>query len=175
MTMNESWGYNPSDPDYKSPTRLIHTLCEVAGKGGNFLLNVSPRGDGTLPSEQVERLEAVGAWMRRHGEAIHGTTPGLEPWQFYGPSTRKGDRIFVHLLWKPYGEVTVRGLPIKRIERVTALGTGRELAFTTRTGILESFTPDPDGELRIEVPDDVLDDHATVLAVDVRAGDSAPE
>ena len=168
MTMNESWGYNPTDPDYKSATQLIHTLCEVAGKGGNFLLNVSPRGDGTLPPEQIERIEAVGAWMQRHGEAIHGTQPGLEPWQFYGPSTRNGDRIYLHLLSKPYGEVTVRGVKVKRIERVTALADGRELAFTTRTGIIESFAPDPDGELRIEVPDDVPDEHATVIAVDVR-------
>ena len=61
MTMNESWGWNPADTDYKSPRSLVHTLCEVVGRGGNLLLNVSPMGDGSLPPEQVERLEHVGA------------------------------------------------------------------------------------------------------------------
>src|SRR5581483_6524626 len=90
MTMNASWGFVPSDDQYKSSRELVHTLCETAGKKGNLLLNVSPRADGSLPPEQVSRLQDVGAWMSKYGEAIYGTEPGLEPWQFYGPSTRKG-------------------------------------------------------------------------------------
>ncbi|HXQ23192.1 MAG TPA: alpha-L-fucosidase [Candidatus Acidoferrales bacterium] len=66
MTMNESWGYSPSDTHYKSPRQLIHALCEVRGKGGNLLLNVSPMADGTLPPEQLERLEVIAAWMAAH-------------------------------------------------------------------------------------------------------------
>src|SRR5262249_38095182 len=88
MTMNASWGYVPDDDRYKSSTEIVHTICEIAGKNGNLLLNVSPRADGSLPPEQVSRLEAVGEWMSRNGSAIRGTTAGLEPWQFYGPSTR---------------------------------------------------------------------------------------
>jgi alpha-L-fucosidase len=167
MTMNESWGYNPGDTQYKPARRLVHALCEVAGRGGNLLLNVSPRGDGTLPPEQVERLQAIGRWLAANGESITGTTPGLEPWQCYGPSTRRGDRVYVHLLMRPYDHVTVRGMPIRRVRSVRALATGTDLAFTTRTGIIESLIDDPRGELTIEVPVEVVDDDATVLAIDL--------
>jgi alpha-L-fucosidase len=169
MTMNESWSYNPDDHDYKSPRSLVHTLCEVTGRGGNLLLNVSPRGDGSLPPEQVERLEHVGAWVRRNGEAVLGTEAGLASWQHYGPSTKHGARTYVHLLAKPYESVTVRGVKVKQVERVTELASGRELAFTRRTGIIEGFGPDPEGEITITVPSDVLDDDATVLAIDFRS------
>ena len=95
MTMNESWGYSPADTQYKSARQLIHTLCEVAGQGGNLLLNVSPMGDGGLPPEQLERLErdrgVDGAQRREHRR--HDA--GLEPWQFYGPSTRRGEHAYV--------------------------------------------------------------------------------
>ena len=69
---------------------LVHALCEVASRGGNLLLNVSPMADGALPAEQIARLDALAGWMSRHGDSIHDSQPGLEPWQFYGPSTRKG-------------------------------------------------------------------------------------
>jgi alpha-L-fucosidase len=167
MTMNESWGYNPTDTDYKPARALIHTLCEVAGRGGNLLLNVSPRGDGSLPPEQLERLAAIGAWMRVNRESVSGVEAGLEPWQFYGPSTRRGDRVYLHLLMQPYDSVAVRGVPVRRVERVRALTTGTELRFTARTGIIESLMDDPTGELTIDVPRDVIDEHATVLAIDI--------
>ena len=139
MTMNDSWGYVPRDGRYKSVRDLVDTLCEVAGRGGNLLLNVSPSADGALPPEQVERLEAIAAWMDRNGEAIHGTTPGLEPWQWYGPSTRKGDLIFCHLLQRPYETVTVRGLPIRHVQGVRAVGTG--LRSPTRRALLDHRSP----------------------------------
>jgi alpha-L-fucosidase len=167
MTMNESWGWNPLDTHYKSPTALVHTLVETVGRGGNLLLNVSPRGDGSLPPEQVDRLEALATWMGRHAEAVHGTVPGLEPWQHYGPSTRRGDRLFLFLLGRPYETVTVRGVHVRRVRRAVALGAGVELAFTTRTGIIEGLAPDPEGEVTIEVPADVLDPFATVIALDM--------
>lgn len=167
FTMNDSWGWNPDDANYKSARSIVHALCETAGRGGNLLLNVSPRGDGALPPEQIERLDTIAAWMAAHHEAIHDTTAGLEPWQFYGPSTRRGDRIFVFCLMRPYDTVTVRGLPVKRIERVTVLGTGARLSFGTRTGVLEQLAYDPDGEVTITVPERELDELATVLAIDL--------
>lgn len=169
MTMNESWSYNPADTDYKSPRSLVHTLCEVVGRGGNLLLNVSPMGDGSLPPEQVDRLEHVGRWVERHREAVIGVEAGLEAWQHYGPSTRRGTRTYVHLLSRPYESVTVRGVKVRQIERVTELASGTELAFTTRTGIMEGFLDDPDGEVTITVPESLVDDDATVLAIDFKA------
>jgi alpha-L-fucosidase len=168
MTINETWGYDPDDHAWKSPRRLVHTLCEVAGKGGNLLLNVGPKGDGRLPEEIVARLAEVGRWMARHREAIVGTRPGVEPWQFYGPTTRRGSTLYLHCLMRPYDVVTLRGVAIRRVRGVRALGAGAPLRFETRCPVIDPlFSPDPQGELRIEVPESAIDPLATVLAVDV--------
>lgn len=168
LTINESWGYNPTDQQFKSARQLIHSLCEVAGKGGNLLLNVSPMGNGQLPSEQVERLRAIAEWMSHHAESIIGTEPGLEAWQFYGTSTRREHRFYLHLLMKPYDAITVRGLPIKRIAAVRSLKTNQPLEYTTRCAILDSLhNPDPLGELTIQIPASEVDPNATVLTVDL--------
>jgi alpha-L-fucosidase len=168
MTMNESWGYVPADTAYKSSRRLVHTLAEVVGRGGNLLLNVSPMGNGALPPEQVERLEVVAGWMARHAEAVHDTVPGLEPWQFYGPATARPGRLYLHLLSRPYSSVTLRGVPIRRVTGVRVLATGAELEHHGRASIMDTLVnPDPLGELTIRVPEDVLDPYATVLAVDI--------
>jgi alpha-L-fucosidase len=167
MTMNDSWAYNPSDTAYKSARRLIHTLCEIAGKGGNLLLNVGPTGDGALPPEIAQRLDVIESWMAGHSEAILGTTAGLEPWQFYGPSTRRDDTVYLHLLMRPYEEVTVRGVPVKRVRTARVLSSGHKLEFSTRTGIIEGLGKDPAGELTIAVPEAALHQYATVIAVDI--------
>ena len=167
LTINESWGWNPSDTNWKSPRQLVHTLCEVAGKGGNLLLNVSPMGDGRLPAEITSRLDGVRAWMDNNGESIVGTVPGLEPWQFYGPSTRRGNRVYLHLLMRPYESVTVRGIPVKHVKRVAIPGREGELKFTKRTALIDQMlNPDPLGELTIRIPENAIDELATVIAID---------
>jgi len=170
MTMNDSWGYNPSDTNYKSARELIHTLCEVAGRGGNLLLNVSPMGDGHLPSVQVERLAAIADWMDAYGASVLDTAPGLEPWQFYGPSTRRGNRFYLHLLQRPYDTVTVRGVPIRRVRAIRELRSGAALPFRTRCTVLDQLlNSDPNGELIITVPEELLDPLATVVEVEMAA------
>ncbi|HVM08317.1 MAG TPA: alpha-L-fucosidase [Acidimicrobiales bacterium] len=168
MTMNSTWGYCPADTGYKSARELVHTLCEVAGRGGNLLLNVGPRGDGSLAPEQVERLETVARWMRANAGSIHDTTPGLEPWQVYAPSTRSGDAVYVHLLARPYETATVRGLPIRRVRGVTHVASGRLLEHRTRCSVMDDLLNwDPSGELIVDVPADCIDDLATVLAIEI--------
>ncbi len=167
MTINNSWGYNPSDRALKSPRYLLHALCEVAGKGGNLLLNISPMGDGAIPPEQLERLDVFAEWMARHHESIVGTTAGLEPWQFYGPSTRRGDRVYLHLIMRPYESVSVRGVFVRRVKTVNVLSTGAKLEFTSQVSAVDQmFNKDPLGELIIKVPESVLDPYATVIAID---------
>lgn len=167
LTMNDSWGYNPADTNYKSTHELIHTLCEVAGRGGNLLLNVSPMGDGQLPAEQLARLDALADWMQAYGTSIHDTEPGLAPWQFYGPSTKAGDRVYLHLLQRPYETVTVRGVQIRRVRAVRELRSGTALAYRTRCTVVDQmFNSDPTGELIITVPEALLDRFATVVEVD---------
>jgi alpha-L-fucosidase len=167
LTINESWAHNRDDHDFKSGRNLVHALCEVAGKDGNLLLNVGPMGDGRLAPEILERLAVVEAWMARHADGIVGTEPGLAPWQFYGPSTRRGDRTFLHLLMRPYDAVTVRGVPVRRVRGVRALAGGAELPWTSRVAVPDRlFNPDPLGELRIVVPEAAIDPSATVIAVE---------
>jgi alpha-L-fucosidase len=168
MTMNETWSYAPGDTRYKSARELVHALCEVAGRGGNFLLNVSPMADGALPPEQISRLDALAQWMGAHAAAIHDTHAGLEPWQFYGPSTRAGDKVYLFLLMRPYESVSVRGLPIRRVRSVRVLGGGRALAYRGRATVADMLgNPDPIGELSIRVPEDALDPLATVLELEI--------
>jgi alpha-L-fucosidase len=168
LTMNTSWGYNPADPEYKTARELIHTTCEVAAKGGNLLLNVSPMGNGTLPDEQLDRLEALGQWMAKNGESIVGTTPGLKPWQWYGPSTRRGNTIYLHLLMKPYDAVSVKGISVNKVTSVRELRTCEELPYKKRIPVIDLLTenPAPTGEIIVTVPDHVLDPYATVIAVE---------
>jgi alpha-L-fucosidase len=166
MTMNDSWGYNPTDAHYKSARRLIHTMCEVVGRGGNLLLNISPTGDGTIPKEQAARLDAIGSWFVHNAESIIGTTAGLEPHQFYGPSTRKGDRVYLHLLAKPYDSVSVRDVKINRVRSVRRLGAD-ELRFSKRCAVIDMMgNPDPSGELTIWIDESQTDPNATVVALE---------
>ncbi|MFM7142683.1 MAG: alpha-L-fucosidase [Alphaproteobacteria bacterium] len=169
LTMNETWGWNPDDRAWKSARDLVHALCETASRGGNLLLNVSPRDDGSLPPEQVERLDAIGGWLDAHGESIFDTGPGLEPWQFHGPSTRKGNRVFLHLVMRPYESVVVRGVPIRRVASARELRTGRALEFATRCSVPDRiFNQDPTGEVSIRLPEDAIDPLATVVELVIR-------
>jgi alpha-L-fucosidase len=168
LTMNESWGWNPDDPDWKSPRALVHALCETAGRGGNLLLNVGPMADGSLPPPACERLDAIAGWMAAHGESVHDTVPGLEAWQFYGPSTRRGSTVYLHCLMRPYESVVVRGVPVRRVRDVRALGTGVRLATVERVAAVDRiFNADPTGALEILVPEALVDPLATVVAFDL--------
>lgn len=98
QTMNGSWGYNVKDQNYKSVDELVHLLVGAAGKGANLLLNIGPMPDGELPSQSLERLRGMGEWLSRYGETMYGTAAGDVPTRPWGVTTRKGDRLFVHIL-----------------------------------------------------------------------------
>jgi len=89
MTMNHTWGYKSYDDDWKSTEDLLHKLIDIASKGGNFLLNVGPKPDGTIPQASIDRLAEIGGWMDINSESIYGTaaSPFRRPW--WGRCTRK--------------------------------------------------------------------------------------
>ncbi len=166
LTMNHSWGPVAEDHAYKSVRSLVTILAEVASRGGNLLLNVSPDGQGGLLTPQRERLEGIAGWMERHADAVIGSEPGLEPGQFYGPTTRKGDRTFLFCPMRPQEEVVLRGVRGRRIRAVRALGSGRTLDFELRLSALDRVLgQDPVCDVLIAVPDEACDPLVTVIEV----------
>jgi alpha-L-fucosidase len=74
MTMNGTWGFRKDDNDWKPTETLLRNLCDIASKGGNYLINVGPDAKGNIPEASLKRLAEIGAWMKVNGEAIYGTT-----------------------------------------------------------------------------------------------------
>ena len=107
--------------------------------------------------------------MDSHADAIHATGAGLEPWQFYGPSTRRGDTVFLFCVMRPYEQVSVRGVPIKRVTSATIGDTPLPLRGRA-TAEQELMSRDPIGEVFIEVPDELIDPVATVIALQISNG-----
>jgi alpha-L-fucosidase len=115
MTMNDHWGWNAADRDWKSAETLVRNLIDVASKGGNYLLNVGPRADGTFPDEAIERLAGIGAWMSANGEAIHGTSASPFEALDWGRVTWKRDGaesvLYLHVFERPMsGRIVLPGL-----------------------------------------------------------------
>ncbi|MBC9716040.1 alpha-L-fucosidase [Streptomyces sp. TRM66268-LWL] len=164
LTVNDSWGFQAHDDRHKSVRQLIRIFTETISMGGNLLLDVGPREDGTILAEQAERLEGLGAWIDRHSEAVYGTVAGLPAGHHYGPSTLSADRRTLYLICfdAPRETVCVRGLR-NPIRRVSVLGTGTELGHTVTGGLGE--VP---GLQWIDAPAARdLDPYATVLAVEL--------
>lgn len=99
QTMSQAWGYKLTDyKNYKSKKELIHYLVRTAGNNANLLLNIGPRPNGELPEMAVQRLKEMGEWMAVYGETIYGTRGGDVAAHDWGVSTRKGNRLFIHIL-----------------------------------------------------------------------------
>ena len=97
QTMNGMWGYKVADQNYKSTEYLIRHLVSIACKGANLLLNIGPQPNGELPATALARLKEMGEWLRKYGDSVYGTTAGDIQAQEWGVTTRKGNRLFVHI------------------------------------------------------------------------------
>ena len=128
LTIGQMWAWRPGDTKNKSSRSLVTTLIEVASRGGNLLLNVGPKGDGSLNESQVATLGDIGRWMERHEESVVGVSPttGVD---FYGPTTARPGTLYLHLVNRPIEQVIVRGIPVGRISRVRLLETDLDLPF----------------------------------------------
>ncbi len=144
-TINTSWGYHEHDRCHKSPRELVHYLVRAAGMGSNFLLNVGPRPDGTIQEEHLKALAKVGEWLREYGETIYGTRRGPFPPSSWGASTRRGERVFVHLL-EPDPVVILPEAGVKVISAFLRDGTPVEFAATPHGTILRLPPQAPRGE-----------------------------
>ena len=163
VTVNDSWGYQKQDHNHKSLRQIVRMFAECIGMGGNMLLDIGPYADGGLQPEQVERLEGLGAWIRKHEEAVYPTTAGLPPGHVYGASTLSQDRqtLYVFIFDRPWDQIAVKGLQ-NTVKRVSVLGEGSELTHRKIGGL--GHTP---GVVWIDVPERVLDPNATVLKIEL--------
>ena len=103
-TMNDSWGFNITDGNYKSVKGLIQYLVKAAGHNANFLLNVGPMPDGTIQTEFADTLKQIGNWMQQNGESVYGTRGNIIKPQQWGTITMKNKSVYVHILNKPEQE-----------------------------------------------------------------------
>ena len=140
MTMNGSWSYCPADRRWKSTDALIRTIVDVASKGGNLLLNVGPRSDGTFPEEAVERLRDIGAWMRLNGEAIYDSTFGRLQGAPGVRATSKDRALYIGITSEPLGGTLALDLGSPP-EEVALLGSGETPTWEHRDGTLEVLLP----------------------------------
>jgi len=150
MTLNTTWGFNRHDHKWKSDETIIRNLVDIASKGGNYLLNIGPTGDGSIPKETESTFAALGKWMAVNAESIRGTTasPAATP-GFDGRLTQKGRVTYVHVFKRPEnGRVSV---PFK-VAKAVLLAGGQALAVTAG-----------DKETSIELPATLPDPITTVI------------
>ncbi len=163
MTINDSWGYQQNDRNFKTPAQIIWIFSECLSKGGNLLLDIGPKADGTIPEEEVAVLKTLGKWTSKHSEAIYGTNAGLPAGYFHGPSTISSDSTMIYLFVSgdPRGQVMLEGVR-NRINRIYVVGNGIKLTWKE---YLKPYWSSNAGLIFIDVPEAVLDEHLTVLAV----------
>jgi alpha-L-fucosidase len=160
MTMNRTWGYRTSDTNWKSTETLIRNLVDIVSKGGNYLLNIGPKPDGTFPDASIERLKEIGKWMDVNGESVWKTQAspfGLLSWGRCSQKEEKGKTILYFSVfdWPTDGKLVVSGLKNK-VVKASLLATGKKVQATaTKEGLV------------LNVPQTAPDAIATVLKVEV--------
>ena len=129
MTLNDSWGYQGADNNWKSPTTVIRNLITCARDGGNYLLNIGPRGDGSIPEDSTRVLSAVGDWLSKNGATIYDSDHPCQPRRGnYVSFTRKGNTLYAHVHYWP-GETVVIGNLVNRVSSVKMFATGQPVRF----------------------------------------------
>jgi alpha-L-fucosidase len=147
MTLNDSWGYQAADDNWKSSRTVIRNLITCAHDGGNYLLNIGPQPDGGIPPESERILREVGDWVNRNAVAIHGTDICQPRTSVYASFTRKGNTLYMHVhFWPKGGDVALSGLK-QRVLSAKVLKTGQALqvaqdGFRTHITGLPDAAPD---------------------------------
>src|ERR1700730_3069765 len=161
MTMNETWGYKSYAHNWKSTETLVRNLLDIASKGGNYLLNVGPKADGTFPQESIDRLKEVGIWMKQNGEAIYSSAASPLPPLTWGRCTKKlgtnSTTLYFSVFdWPKDGKLVVPGVK-NEILSAKLLANGKELKAKSNQGGIE-----------IKVPETALDSIATIIKVELK-------
>jgi alpha-L-fucosidase len=167
MTMNDHWGYNKNDKNFKTTEQILRMLADIASKGGNYLLNIGPTADGVFPQESVDRLKEIGTWMKTNGESIYSTQASPFKNLAWGRCTQKkmtgGTRLYLHVFdWPTDQKLVVPGLGNNAIRAYLLSDSDQEELSVTRES----------GSLSIQVPTKVPDVINSVIVLDIE-GDPA--
>lgn len=155
MTMNDSWGYQKNDDNWKSAKTIVRNLATCARDTGNYLLNIGPKPDGSVPEESVRILATVGKWMDRNGQAIYRTERCQPRRSNYASFTRNGNTLYMHIHFWP-GDTPVIGGLRSKVKSARMLATGKEIKFEQ-------------DDFRVRFPglgDKAPDDPVTTLAIE---------
>jgi alpha-L-fucosidase len=168
MTMNDSWGYHKADDAWKTPKQIIRNLIACARDGGNYLLNIGPKPDGSVPDESVRVLTTVGRWMDKNGQAIYSSDRCQPRRSNYMTFTRRGNTLYAHIhFWPGDGTATICGL-LTKVKSARLLATGQTVAFQQErlrvrfTGLPEKAPDDPITTIAIECESEPTQDQIFV-------------
>ncbi|MDI6447763.1 alpha-L-fucosidase [Anaerobaca lacustris] len=157
MTMNTTWGYSEHDDAWKSNETLIRNLVDIVSKGGNYLLNIGPKGDGSIPQQSIDSMRAIGNWMAVNGEAIYATSASPFEQPAWGRYTKKPGKLYAHVFaWPADGQLSI---PLKgqRVAKAYLLADAGRTALKTQTT--------SDG-VTIQLPSRAPDAIASVIAIE---------
>lgn len=163
LTTNNNWGFQHTDTAWKSPSELLRIFVECLKMGGNLLLNIGPKEDGTLPDEAIKILENFGRWTSKHESAIYSTRAGIPDGHVYAPTSlsQDGTILYIYLDSKPKESLAIRGLKNK-INRIWVVGNGSKLDYRI---VGKQYWSEVPGLVYVDIPDHVYDQDITVLAV----------
>jgi len=129
MTMNDSWGYQAADDNWKNSRTILRNLITCVRDGGNYLLNIGPKPDGSIPEPSVHALRETGEWLAANGHTIFGTDLCQVRRSNYASYTRKGNTLYMHVHFWPGDYVAISGLMTK-VKSAKLVKTGETITFT---------------------------------------------
>ena len=169
MTLNDSWGFNRFDDAWKNPKTIVSNLATCARGGGNYLLNIGPKPDGSIPEESVTVLEAVGKWLDTNGKAIYETEAGNLRASVNANYTRRGNTLYIHQRFWPGHTPAAEWVPFYQPEAVIAIGGLKPKVLSAKilkTGQPVQFTQDEFAFRLTGLPVEAPDQPATVIEVE---------
>jgi alpha-L-fucosidase len=163
MTMNDHWGYNKNDHNWKSSEDLVRKLIDIASKGGNFLLNIGPTSDGVFPDPGTDRLKDIGEWMKENGESIYGTQASPFQKLEWGRCTQKvrgrETILYLHIFdWPKDGKVVVPGLKNKIVRAYALNDIDKKKLPIGKTA----------GEVSVSVSNSTKSNYASVVVLEIK-------
>ena len=144
ITICQQWAWKPNDK-MKTKEECLTTLIKTAGGDGSLLFNVGPMPDGRIEERQAIRLQEMGDWLENYGESIYETRGGPLPPQKWGVTTRKGEKIYLHIL-KPSKKIVLNDFPYK-VEKIQSLIDDKKISFTDKKGDIIIKLPKVDAEI----------------------------